>query len=221
MPSKSKSKKKVKSTPKASARSFNDRPVTMAFAGTQSFTGAGTYSLALNPGSLGGRVVSVADTYELYRIVKLRYRLIRNTGGVSGSAAVAYYPGITDTPPTTFFTVTENPQNAIVTEVSTTPSGWVNVKAEQLAGYQSWYKTIVGTPDPSVEIQGYLHAAATTTTFACFLQYDIEYQFKGPVPTGSTPAARRDAYVAKEYAKLMALLSAGGKGTRVPVPGGA
>ncbi len=74
-----------------------------------------------------------------------------------------------------------------------------------LAGYQPWYKTVVGTPDPSAEVQGTIYINGTSTD-----SYSLElrgvYEFKNPVNAGSTPALIREALLRRERERLMSIL---------------
>jgi len=160
--------------------------------------------------SLSSRTLSAADNFELYRVTRLRYRQHVPTGG-TGQTVVAYYAGVTDTPPATNVANMEATNHNFFSGLNgSPPSRWTNVPRGQLAGYQPWYKTIVGTPDPSVEIQGILNITGSTPAT---IQYVVEIEgvieFKGPVDAASTPESRRARMYATQYAVLQKILAEG------------
>ncbi len=209
MPRKS-SKKMGRSRP---SQSLRDHSISIPFAAAIPYTGATAYTVALQPVSFT-RVLAEADGYELYRFTKLKFRLIDT---VNAYLAAAYFPGVTDTAPTSETQICANPQHTFLGVNQTVPSGWVTL-GKELRGYEPWYKTIAGTPDPAQEIQGNIFITASSSTVAFHIQIKGVIEFRGPVPTGSTPAMRREAMLKKEYARIMHVLAAGGGGAVLKAP---
>ncbi len=167
---------------------------------------SGSFSLPLYPSSFP-RVLEVADSFDLFRVTKLRYRL-HPADTTPASLCMAFFPGVTDTPPTTFSTISECVQRTVIAGTATVPSNWVEVPRGLLRGMHEWYKTIPGTTELAEEYPGVIYAGAPTTG-AGYIKYEIEgvFEFAGPITTGSTPMERAKKRAAAERARLLRILA--------------
>jgi len=166
-------------------------------------------TIACNP-SISNHANTVADGYALYKLVRLRFRL--HPGANTGPVAACYIPGVTDTPPVSAFQCSEVPEHVMLSATSTVPSNWCDVPRRNLFSYETWYKTIVGTPDPSTEIQGNIFAVNPSSGSGMVpLEIEGEFMFKNSVPTASTPQMRRDAEWRAEYLRITKALAEGAK----------
>lgn len=168
---------------------------------------SGAVTLTCNPATFG-RVNSVADTFELYRIAALKYRIHPYVvaSATTFQKAVAFYPGITDTAPTSCEEVAQNIYRCIMGGGQVTPTQWAHVSKTALRGMFPWYKTIPGSLDPSEENVGYFFLRGTGSEVVC-IEFEGVFEFKGPVSTGSTPALRVQQAVARERQRLLQILS--------------
>lgn len=178
--------------------SYADRSRVIPLSIIRSLTGATTYAYPMQPGSFDTRGVAEADGFELYRIVKLRFRLVPAFDAGPPTICAAWIAGITDTTPPTLATLAEVPLHALMGGGQSTPTAWVNVPSRTLKGYETWYKTIAGTPDPAQEIQGYVFVAASGTG-AATLEIQAVFEFKQPAPVGSTPQMRREKQILAQF----------------------
>ncbi len=173
------------------------------YAATQLASGAGT--VVCNPAGLSIHLATLADTYELYRIKELEFRLHPNSTRTAAQVA-AYYPGVVDTPPSTAGTIAENLNRVVLGSTSTVPTNWCKVDPPALQGYLPWYKTIAGTLDSSEEIQGYIFLVGTGTEV-----YSLELrgicEFKNPVATGNTPQVRAALKRQQDKQRVLELLT--------------
>lgn len=165
---------------------------------------AGASTITVFPGSFT-RVNAVADTYALYRVVDLRYRLIPNSTITSAQTA-SFLPGITDTVPTSKVNNMEALNACVLAVRQTCPTEWVVLNKKDLQGYQPWYKTVVGTPDTAVEIVGNIYVIGTGTE-----TYSMEirgiFEFKNPVNPSSTPMLVKQKQLLKEKERILKILS--------------
>lgn len=206
MPRKTKSKRGKSRVPKPN--DARDRIVRVPFHVFQANTGATTYAIVLQPASFQ-RELAVADAFELYRFVELGFRLVPGSSGV-GACAAGYLPGITDTAPATVGAVGGILKSVMLGSLQSVPSSWCKLGYAELRGFMNWYKSIAGTPDPADEQQGTIYFAADATAVAFTVEIFGICEFRGAAPTGSTPAMRLEAILAKEYQRQMFILAAGG-----------
>jgi hypothetical protein len=148
---------------------------------------------------------AVSDVFELYRITKLRYRLYRHAT-LGATATAVYIAGVVDNPPSTAADASVSPYAAVITPIMTQPSEWKSISKRDLASYSTWYKTVAGSPDPSLEEQGKIYLAGTTTD-AFTMEVEIVYQFKSPCTTSATPAERGALERLRERERLLKILS--------------
>lgn len=166
---------------------------------------AGIFSQSLIPQVIGNGA-TFAEIFELYRILKFRFRLIRDSA-LSGPLAACFIPGVIDTLSGESLTgiFTTRP-NVVLVKDAVAPTPWCKVPKNILNSYMTWYKTLAGTTDPADEVQGFLVAAGTGTN-SCFVQLELTYQFKNQVPPGVTPQMRVDQQMRAEKERLLRILS--------------
>ncbi len=144
---------------------------------------AGTVVLQFNPGFLGTSIVSVSDGYSLFRIKKLKFRIL----ALTTAASAAFLPSVPNTLPATNATNMEGVASIFhAGPVETVFSPWVSVPAAVFSGPLPWYHTRPGTFDVTEVYPCVLNILGTGTNS---LYVDIEgtFQFKDPLTTNSTP----------------------------------
>lgn len=184
---------------------------------------ATTYSVSPNS-TLSARLAAIADDFDEYRFVKLRYRIHPSyLNATRQNASLAFYPGIVDTPPSTIQTNAESCITALLGLGSTHPSEFVSVPKNVLAGMHTWYKTVPGTPESAEEVQGLLAFTAIGSAEAYMLEFQGICEFKAPINAGSTPQERYAASRVREKKRILKLLAedqtktgTGGGATRAP-----
>jgi len=207
MPRKTNRRARGKSRPQNLA--LRDSPRSEAFSLISAATGSTSYVVGIAPATLGNRIAAIADDFELYRVVSMRYRLIPSLPALTGPCAACYLPGVTDTSLTTLVAVGVIPNHTVLGPSQTVPSAWVKLPKQALASYSTWYKTIAGTPDPSVEVQGNVYIVSGLTTAGITLELEGIIQFRAPADPGSTPQMRREKVLLAEYTKIMKILADG------------
>ncbi len=166
---------------------------------------AGVGSVNVNPLGLSSHLAALADTYDLYRIIELEYRLLPNST-ITAAQLAAYYPGITDTQPTSAATCAENLDCVILGSQQSVPTAWHKVNKQSLQGYFPWYKTVQGSLDSSEEVQGSIFVVGTgSETFSLELRGVAE--LKNPVAIGNTPQLRTARRQENQRDKILAILS--------------
>ncbi len=193
--------------PKGKKKRSNNAGSTIVVRLKQATTGsltAGTLTVALQPSTFN-QIASLADGYEFYRITRLKFRLQRS-GTLTGNLAMCYVAGVTDTPPNTFALAGSALDCAIQTTTTTVPSQWVSVPPSRLKTYQAWCKTIVGTPDPSVENWGNLFFGGTGTDSFVY-EIVATYEFRVICNTGLTPQERGAKEREAARQRMLAILS--------------
>jgi hypothetical protein len=100
----------------------------------------------------------------------------------------------------------------------TVHSEWIKVPKVDLAGPLPWYKTVLGTADPTEESPGSLIVVGVGTDLVSIEVYGV-FEFKTSLATANTPAVltlrmrvrqeRSDAIRAREKSLLVSLLSSG------------
>ncbi len=170
---------------------------------------SGAGSTAISPANLS-RLSTIADTYEMYRFVKLKYRLQPNLTR-TGMQAAAYYPGIVDNAPSTVGAVADSLYSTLLGTAAAKPSDWVNVPRQSLQGYFPWYKTLAGTLDPSEEVQGNIYVCGTGTEIV-YIEFEGVVEFKAPAAAVNTPMIRKAQLLEREKQRLLQILAAPPKG---------
>lgn len=163
---------------------------------------SGVAQISMQPPTFNS-VAQVADNYEFYRLTRLRYRLHPNGGGAF--CVAAYIAGAVDNAPSTPSDLAVTPHCVVLGDDVQIPTPWRNVPRAALASYNTWYKTIAGSPDPSEEVQGKIYLAGGGTD-AYWLEMEATYQFRTLVVTSATPAERGALALEKERAYLLRIL---------------
>ncbi len=175
---------------------------------------AGAATLTATPANLGTRIAAVADTYEWFRILALKFRIF----AITTLAFAGYLGQLPDTVPSTGTQIME-----LLDSVShlgpqqTCWSNWVHVPRATLAGALPWYKTIQGGATNEEEIPG-LFVFAGTSTNSLQIEISFTVEFKGPIAPGNTPMQsdllrklrmeRERIHAFRERARLLSLISA-------------
>ena len=168
---------------------------------------AGISNLAISPATLSARVAAIAETFNLYRIDRFKYRLVPYT--LASEVVVAGYVSDTVDGTLSFTSVAES--NALVTfglQMSV-PSDWMNVPSQVLRGALPWYKAVAGTPTTWEEQAGTLNFASINTgsTATLCLEFDGTIEFNSPIDPTLTPAMRKVAQDKREKLRILKLLA--------------
>jgi hypothetical protein len=161
-----------------------------------------TAATPLQPSTFS-RVGAIADAYDLFRVTKLRFRILPN----AAVASLGWYPGINDTAPANTANFGENVYATIISASATAPSPWVDVPPAALRGMFAWYKSVPGTLDPSEETQGNIYNLSTAAAGTHLYEVEGIFEFKGPVNTGATPMLRASLSRQAEKKRILSLLS--------------
>jgi len=145
-------------------------------------------AIQVSPSGLGLRAATEADGWASFRVRSMRFRIHPGVAG-DGPFSVGYLGSIADTAPSTIAGLMELQPSIYQANLTTTPSGWMNVGKEDLAGPFPWYKSINGAADTTEEAPGSLYfvTGAATTNAIVNLEVYITLEFKTSVTTGSTP----------------------------------
>ncbi len=119
-----------------------------------------TGSLNFTPANVSTRLTTLADVWELFRIDRMRFRLVpQPVGGSATGVGVAWIPDIVDTIPATlaaqqsFINSTVAYVNAGLI-IQTSKFDWVNIPVQDLRGALPWYKAVEGSPATWLECPG-------------------------------------------------------------------
>lgn len=145
---------------------------------------AGAAAVNLNPTGIGGRILTEADSWALFRIRAFKARLHRTNATVA--QVLGFVGGVQDTPPATTGAIMELLPAVYMSPTYTVPTPWAKCSSMQLAGPFPWYKSVPGTQDASEESPGQLVLAGSGTE-----SYVIELvgviEFKTSIDPGNTP----------------------------------
>ncbi len=175
-----------------------------------------TGSLNFTPANISTRLTTLADVWELFRIDKMRFRLVpQTTGSTTTGVGVAWIPDIVDTIPATLAA-----QQAFINSTfGLCPSGgalyqvskfdWVNIPVQDLRGALPWYKAVEGSPAVWLECPGLfsLVCAGSGAAITIYIEVEGVLTFKGAADPGSTPYERALRQVAAEKKRLLAILA--------------
>lgn len=196
-------------------RSSNDSMVTRFRGLVTVATTTTSGSVNFSPAAVSNRLGSLADTWDLFRLEALRFRLIpQNPAAGAETIGVAWSPGIADTIPTTAAAL----QSLVHSQHMVTPSGtgkittelkWVKVDTGSLRGALPFYKAVVGAPDAWEEAPGQflVVAAGASETHNIIFEIEGTITFKGAQDTGSTPQSKLYARHLREKKRIVTLLS--------------
>ncbi len=150
---------------------------------------AGVVNSGLRPDVLSTSLSSISDAYELYRLNKLKFRILPVTSS-TGPQAVGVVTSFPNTIPASLAQISELIDGVqwggAATE--TQPTRWISVRKQVLAGPQSWYHTRAGTYDVTETICCTLCAAGTGTQVVN-VELLGEFEFKDIAATANTPKA--------------------------------
>lgn len=152
---------------------------------TNNLTG-GSASLFVTPTALSSRAGTEADTWAHFRVKRLMFRLLPQTGATSLMVA-GYIGGVQDTPPGTVGQLAEVLPSCIKGVGQTCPTEWIKVQKTDLAGPFPWYKSVAGSADPTEESPGALIILGNDTD-PFILEVRGVFEFKTAVSTANTPA---------------------------------
>ncbi len=166
-------------------------------------TGIGVQSL--EPINIGVGT-SVADVYEFYKIVGLRYRLHPPQTAPGSHQVASYLAGVVDSASNLGTdNLAQSPHCVTLAARATVPTPWCKVPKSALSSYADWYKTVPGTTGADVEIQGNMYLAGSGTD-GFLLEMKITYLFKGPIVASATPKLRAEAALLREQQRLLRIL---------------
>lgn len=170
------------------------------------------FAAAVTPSTtMSSRAAQIAESYQLYRMKALKFRL-RTPSVISGVGytAAAYVTGGISVSPATINDVIECPYSTLLTTIAATTfvthTEWVVVPPAALRGPLPWYKTIVSASvDSWEELSGSLHVWSSQASGNIVLEVVGEFEFKGPIdPDMSLSRPEQIARVQKRLAKLLA-----------------
>jgi hypothetical protein len=139
---------------------------------------AGGAQIRVRPSATAlGAVTSMYDAFDLYKCVKLRFRLLPNTSMASAQTA-SYYPESQVTAPT-IAQNTDCIDNTYINNDMTIPSRWVSVPRTRLQGQLEWYKSIPDAGELGFEDQGIIDISGTTTE-SYYIEVEGTMLFKNP-----------------------------------------
>ncbi len=146
---------------------------------------AGSRQTQLVPTSMGS-LGTMYTSYELYKFTKLKYRILTNVDGTTGSiATVAYYPDVNVTAPASLPAALENPDCIVRVTTQTTPTEWHDVPKERLRGQLAWYKCQPDASSSDFEVQGLLQTYTNSATEAVIVLVRGVCAFRNLVDSGT------------------------------------
>lgn len=178
--------------------------------------------LNLNPTNMAAagftRLASVADNYASFRIKSLRFRLHPLIVTATSDAAVCFTGAVQDTSPTSVAQVMEVLPSLLMVMYRTTPTEWKEVPKADLCGPLPWYKSLLGTADPTEESPGLIVLVkAATALMGPSVEIEGVYEFRSAIAPANTPmllklqaevaAARRTAVIQREREALLRVLA--------------
>ncbi len=154
---------------------------------TATFT-SGAYANLFNPTNLSSRVLQEADAWAHFRLLHLKMRL--HPSSRTSNQVLGWVGGVQDTPPATPTAIAELIPSAIMASGATVPTEWISVPQADCRGPFPWYKSLLGTADPTEESPGAIVIAGTGSE-AFTLELRGALEFKTAVSPVNTPAAAR------------------------------
>lgn len=123
------------------------------------------------------RCLAIADNFEYYRFTKLRvihYPAAYLTNGTD--TYLAYSNGTYDTPPGTFAAMAELPFFDLNTEFTSIITGFTVNRQELLSDVPlKWFKTVPGSQDVPLEVQGNLYYGLGGVGFSTQIDFVVEW----------------------------------------------
>jgi len=141
-------------------------------------TGTATIGMSPNNSNLSG-LNEIADQFDLYRFVRLKYRIHPMDPTDTTNQVMSYYPD-PDIQTQTTSQAAESPLAAVITPFCGVPSRWMNVPASQLKGLLDWYKCTADGGATEFEIQGLIQLVGGLSDT---IRVEVEgvIHFKNPV----------------------------------------
>ncbi len=157
--------------------------------------------------SLFPRILAIANSYELFRVAEMKFRILSSGVAAGDYCTAGYYPGITDSPPADAQTLSENPVSTTWHEGWTVPSSWCEVPRADLRGMHEWYKTVPGSPENAEEYPGEFFSCASPNNTLRTVEFKGVFEFRGAVNTAATPMVRQKLALLKEKQRLLKILA--------------
>ncbi len=170
----------------------------------QTSDGSGKVAIAVSP-LLNDPLSIQANSFEYYRFIKLRFRLMPYPNSTGGQVALQYYSGVPDATPASATAIANSDQSTWLASTMTVPSKWVNVPRTLLSGKQPWYKAVAGNPESVEEIQGYIIGVSSVFTNIVVVEIAGMIEFKGVTDSSATPpmsTALRESLVTALHKKV-------------------
>jgi len=148
---------------------------------------AGAISIPCSPNnSFSDRLAGIADGFDEYRLIQLKYRVRIDISTAANSLAMAFYPGVLTTPPASFAQLGENPYLSLRQTDDDVMLPYVVVPRGVLAGEQSWYKSQKAPITADDAIPGTLYFFGVgTDNVQC--EVDGIFEFRGESDPTNTP----------------------------------
>jgi len=135
---------------------------------------------------ISDRLAVIADAFDEYRLVSLRYRVRIDGTTATNTVSMAFFPGVTTTPPSSILQVGDNPMLSLrLTDDDVIPPFKV-VPRGLLAGEQPWYKCNKATVTADDSVPGQLIFFGTGTDTLIY-EMDGVFEFRGEADTNNTP----------------------------------
>jgi hypothetical protein len=138
----------------------------------------------VRPDNYSNQVLSVSDGYELFRVRRLRVRILLL---VSGTAALGVVASVPNTPPAAFTPITELLDSLPhAGPAETRWSKWLEVRPQTLSGPFPWYHTRVGTFDPTEAAPATVCLIGSAAGIL-MAEWRGVFEFKNPCDPANTP----------------------------------
>jgi len=154
------------------------------------------------------RLTILADTFDEYRFVDLKFRILPIGSLNTDIETACFEPGVVDTPPGNNVQQSESLASVYMGGGESVRSPWCNVPKGVLSGYFPWYKTVAGTTDTAEEVQGNIftfNSLADTTPVVLEIRGVCE--FRAAINATSTPAERVQIARRKEKERIVSILA--------------
>jgi len=123
----------------------------------------------------------MADQFDLYRFVRLRYRIHPMDPTDTTNQVMSYYPDA-DIQTQTTSQAAESPLAAVQTPFCGVPSRWITVPSSQLKGMLDWYKCTADGGAIEFETQGLVQLVGGLSD-TTRVELEGVIHFKNPVST--------------------------------------
>jgi len=141
-------------------------------------TGTSTSSVSPDAGFFQG-LNEVADSFDLFRFVKLRYRIHPMDPTDTTNQVMFYVPDV-DVQTVTVAQAADSTISAVITPFCGVPSRWITVPRSQLKGMLDWYKCKADAGAAEFESQGLIYLVGGASEVINF-ELEGTCAFKNPV----------------------------------------